>query len=177
MLLEISEISQRLLADTENLLHVNRIDSALSRFERHMTEFDIFMEIYEIRREHDIGQIVIAGHLIDVFGYEFALHQSERGIGIRHFHAECHAQDEEQRFFDETARGAVLPIGTVTNNRIMRHSGVPKSIEFLRIRLAIGIGLENPICPVLNCVAVSEENGRAVAAVWLIEGNEERQVL
>lgn len=75
------------------------------------------------------------------------------------------------------ARGTVLPIGTITDDRVMRHSIVPKSIEFLRIRLAIGIGLENPICPVFNCVAVSEENGRVVAAVWLIEGNEERQVL
>lgn len=59
----------------------------------------------------------------------------------------------------------------------MRHSGVPKGIEFLRIRLAVGIGLENPICSVLDCVAVSEKNRRAVTAVWLIEGNEERQVL
>ena len=77
---EISEILQGPASDLHDFLHVDRIDAALAGPEGDRNKADLPVVIVPERRQHDIGEIIISRHFLNVFFDIISCHQSERCI-------------------------------------------------------------------------------------------------
>ena len=101
MLLQVSEIPKCLPADFENLLEVDGVDTSLAGLEGDYPEGNLLVEIGEIGGQHDIRQVEVLGHLPEILFHQIALHQPERGVGVRDADAKGELQYESQGILDE----------------------------------------------------------------------------
>ena len=174
LFLQFIKIFYCLPADFYNFLHVDGIGSTLSGFEGDVDEFYSFFVVNKVGSEHNVWDVEIFWKLVDVFGYQFSLHQAVWRIGVGNLHAENNSEKETYYVFYELSRLAVAADGTGADYGVVAATLVPEGLEFVRVRLSIGISLKNVVCFLLDGVAVSIEDCGAVTSIWLINGHKKR---
>ena len=111
---------------------------------------------------------------MDILRHQFPPHQAEGRVGVLHFHAEDHLQQEAHDAFDKLPVLPVPPVRSVADDGFLLLPGVPEALKFRRIRLAVGIRLENPVRTLICRVLISVQHGGSVAPVLLAERHQQR---
>lgn len=146
----------------------------MAGFEGDGEEGYFFFVVYEVGGEHDIGEVVVFGEVVDVFVYQVCAHQAEGGIGIRDFYSEDQAKEKADCVFYEFSGFSVTADFAVSDDGIVGVSFFPEGFKFVGVGLTVGVGLEDIVSLVFNGVAVTVENCGTVAAVWLGQRDQER---
>ena len=72
------------------------------------------------------------------------------------------SQKEAQELLDKLSGLAVSSYHTVTEDRIVFITQIPESLKLVRVRLAVGIGLEDIVCTLCDRVLVHRDQLRAM---------------
>lgn len=111
-------------------------------------------------------------HLGQMGAQSGGAHQAEGGVGVGDPHAEGEEHHQPQGFGDHDPAPPVLAVLAEADLPVVLVPPLPEGPELLRQGLAVRVGLEYIVRPLLQSIAVAEQQGWAVARVGAWSGEQ-----
>lgn len=163
------KISQSLPTYLEYSLHVDRINSSLSRTESYIIELHLAMPLHGNGRDGHITQEIILRNHSHNIRQLITSHQTEWGIGIRHPLMEHQPYHKAQSLgYKHTATTILTPL-SVANLKVIVMAMIPHLPKLLWIGLPIRVCLKYIICLIFQSMSIQEQHRSSMPRVFFGE--------